>query len=151
MDKYWTIFGDKKIQTQTRTAEEILDEGTDNEMDETKIIGDIAKYDSRNFWETNKNPEGIINAHLEELMGTNKDTGVWAVMAKAFPDLGSKGYLNFGFKRVRNDYQSLMHSAGKPIPDEVQKIFIKIDAMNNALAKGAKYTEAQSEMEKKDE
>ena len=151
MDKYWSIFGDKKIQTQTRTAEQILDEGTEDEMDETKIIGDISKYESRNFWETNENPDGIINAHLEELMGTDKNTGVWAVMTEAFPELGSEGYSDFGFKRVRNNYQIKMHSAREPIPDEVQKIFIKIDAMNNALAKGAKYKIAQSEMEEKDE
>ena len=72
-------------------------------------------------------------------------------MVEVFPDLGSQGYSDLGFKRVRNDYQSLMHSAGKPIPDEIQKIFIKIDTMNNALAKGVKYKKAQSEMEKESE
>ncbi len=151
MNKYWSIFGDKKIQTQTRTAEQILDEGTEDEMDETKIIGDISKYESRNFWETNENPEGIINAHLEELTGTDIDTGVWALMAKRFPDQIGKYPDYISFNMVRNNYTQLMHSAREPIPDEIQKIFIKIDAMNRALDWGQKYKKAQSKTKLTDE
>ena len=150
MDKYWTIFGDKKIQTQTRTAEEILDEGTDDEMDETKIIGDLAKYETKNFWLTEENPEGIISAHLEELVGKDKNNGVWALMAERFPDQIGKYEDYVSFNMVRNNYMSLMHSANEVIPDDIQKIFIKIDAMNRALDWGIKYKKESSKSELKD-
>ena len=150
MDKYWTIFGDKKIQTQTRTAEEILDEGTDDEMDETKIIGDLAKYETKNFWLTEDNPEGIISAHLEELVGKDKNNGVWALMAERFPDQIGKYEDYVSFNMVRNNYMSLMHSANEVIPDDIQKIFIKIDAMNRALDWGIKYKKKSSKSKLKD-
>ena len=151
MDKYWTIFGDTKIQTKTRTAEEILHEGEEDEMDETKIIGDIAKYESQNFWTIEKNPEGIINAHLEELMGEDKSNGVWALMAQRFPDQIGKYQDWVSFEKVRNNYVNLMHSAREVVPDEIQKIFIKIDAMNRALDWGQKYKKAQSKTKLTDE
>lgn len=137
-NKYWTIF-DKEKEYKSQTAEELLDEGEEENVEDVKVLGDIAQYKSQTFWENEENPAGIINAHLLELQGENKNSGVWKIMADALPESIGRYGDEVSFEKARNNYTQLIHP--NPIPDDVQKIFIKIDEMKRALKIGKKFQE----------
>ena len=139
------LITDKEKEYKPQTAEEILGEGEEEDIGDAKLLGDIAQYKSQIFWETETNPAGIINAHLLELQGENKHTGVWKIMADAFPQsIGMYGD-EVPFEKARNNYINSLHP--NPIPDDIQKIFIKIDEMNDALRMGKKFKKKSQKAE----
>tara|TARA_R110000765_G_scaffold57064_4_gene112195 strand:- start:978 stop:3353 length:2376 start_codon:yes stop_codon:yes gene_type:complete len=147
MDKHNAIFGiNLSKDTRMQTPTEILTQGNEKEILQSKMQGDIAKYSSPEWWKDTTNPEGVINAHIIEVFGETPQEGLWAQLVNEMPNLGSKGYQAYGMTRIINDYKN---EKGNTISDDMNDIFIKISQMESALKEGQKYKKEVSKAKDK--
>ena len=155
MDKHNAIFGiELSKDTRMQTPTEILTQGNEEEILQSKMQGDIAKYVSPDWWSDTTNPDGVITAHIIDIFGATPQEGLWSLIAREMPNLGLPGYQDVvgdfktfrGMNRVINDYTN---EKGNNISDDMTNTLKKIKDMQDALKFGQKYKKEVSKAKEK--
>ena len=119
---------------------QILEERENTGTESTEIDSTIQQYRDYNWWETTTNPVGVIEADIGALWGENPESGVWKIISEELPEFKNIGhqdlFKNKGALGLMQQYRGRVKDNMNPA---VEKIFIKIEAMYDAIKKGEKF------------
>tara|TARA_R110002012_G_scaffold16987_2_gene64965 strand:- start:21 stop:2411 length:2391 start_codon:yes stop_codon:yes gene_type:complete len=127
-----------------QTPSQILESGKEDEILTAKMEGDIAQYNTVEWWKTSENPTQVIEMHMQEIWGRNSTEGLWAMIAKEEPRFGSKGYESVSMQRIINDYKVVK---GDNITDKINNLINKIQTMEGALIVGQRILKDEQKAE----
>ena len=127
-----------------QTPDQILESGKEEEILNAKMEGDIAQYNTVEWWKTSKNPTQVIEMHMQEIWGRNPTEGLWAMIAKEEPRFKSEGYQSMSMQRIINDYKTIK---GNNISDKINNLIKKIQTMEGALIVGQRILKDEQKAE----
>ena len=136
--------------TKMATATEILEEtGHDEEVSVKERIVD-QKYKDYTWWQTTTNPKGVLEADISSVWGANSESGVWKLLSDDLEEFGNQGHQDVfdrkGPMGLIDQYRGRKRDTINP---DIEKIFIKIEAMYGALEKGEEFLKESKKAETK--